>query len=77
MLFAGVSVQLIVISSTFWVTDHKQALLFICCDIFSSVFLILNNIWKFEMEYSSLGIPKHASRITLIVPIHHQSTKKH
>ena len=68
LLFAGVNIQISAVSSTFSVTDHKHVLL-ICYDIFSSMFLILNNIWKFKMESSSLGISKHTSRITLIVSI--------
>ena len=69
MLFAGVSVQMSAVSSTFSVIDHKRVLL-ICCDSFCSMFLILNNIWKFNIESPNLGISKHASRITLIVLIH-------
>ena len=76
LLFAGVRVQISALSSTFSVTDHKHVPM-ICCDIFSSKFLALNIIWKFKVEYASLGISKHSSRITLIVPIHHQITKKH
>ena len=72
LLFADVSIQINAVSSTFIVTDLKHVLL-ICCDIFSSMFLILNNIWKF----SSSGFSKHASKITLMVPNHHQITKKH
>ena len=51
LLFAGASV----VYSTFSVTDHKHVLL-ICCDIFSSMFIIVNNILKFKLEFSSLGI---------------------
>ena len=75
ILFVGVSVQINAVSSTFSVTDHKHVLL-IRCDIFTSMFPVSNNIWKFQMESSSLGISKHASRIALVVPIHHQITKK-
>ena len=69
LLFTGVSVQISAISVTFGVTDHKHVVL-ICCDISSYMFLISNIIWKFKMESSRLGTSKHASRITLIVPIH-------
>ena len=55
-------------------SDHKHVLL-ICCDIFRSMFPIINIIWKFKMESSNLGISKHASRITLILPIYHQIIK--
>ena len=75
LVFTGVTVQICVLSFTFSVTDHKHVL-FICYDIFSSMFLILNNIWKIKMKSSSLDISKHASRITLIVPNHHYITKK-
>ena len=74
LLLAGVSVQINAVSSTFSVTDHKHVLL-ICCDISSSMFLILNNICKLKIESSSVGISKHASRITEVVPIPHQTTK--
>ena len=40
---ARVSVHISAISSTVSVTDHKYVRL-MCCDIFSSMFLILNNI---------------------------------
>ena len=43
MFFADVSIQISAVSSTFSVTDLKHVLL-ICFDIFSSIFLILNNI---------------------------------
>ena len=76
LFFADVSIQISAVSSTFSATDHKHALL-ICFDTFSSMFLILNNSWKFKMESESLGISKHASRITLIAPIQHQITQKH
>ena len=49
LLFSGVSVQISARSSTFTVADCQHVLL-ICCDIFSSMFLKLNKIWKFEME---------------------------
>ena len=39
----GVSIQINAVSSTFSATDIKHVLL-ICFDIFSSMFLILNNI---------------------------------
>ena len=42
-LFADVSIQISAVSSTFGATDLKHVLL-ICFDIFSSMFLILNNI---------------------------------
>ena len=54
------AVQISGVSFTFSVTDTKHVLL-ICCDIFSFMFLILNNIWKFKMEFPSLGISNHAS----------------
>ena len=66
LLFAGVSVQISAASSTFSVTDHQHVLL-ICCDSFSSMFLILNNIWKFKIKSPCLAISKQVSRITLIV----------
>ena len=75
LLFAGVSVQIRAVSSTFHVTDYRHAFL-VCCDIFSSIFLILNDVWKFKTESSSLGISKYAPRITLIVPVPHQFTGK-
>ena len=75
--FVGVSVQINAASSTFIVTDHRNRhVILVCSDIFSSTFPILNNIWEFEIESSSLGISQHASQIILIVPIHHQITKK-
>ena len=43
LLFAGVNLQISAVSSVFSATDHKHVLL-ICFDIFSSMFLILNNI---------------------------------
>ena len=76
LLFAGANVQISAVPFTFSVTDRKHVLL-ICFDIFSSFFLILNNVWKFKI-YSGLGISKHASSsITSIVPIHLQINKKH
>ena len=57
-LFADVSILISAISATFSVTDHKHVLL-ICCDTFSSMFLISSNIWKFgvfKLGYTS----KHA-----------------
>ena len=72
LFLADVSVQISAISSNFSVIDYEHVLL-IFCDIFSSMFLY---IWKFKMESSSLDISKHTSRITLIVPIYHQITKK-
>ena len=45
------------VSSTFSVTCHKHVL-FVCCDIFSCIVLIFNNIWKFKTESSSLGTTK-------------------
>ena len=41
--FADVSIQISAVSSTSSATDHKHVLL-ICFNIFSSMFLILNNI---------------------------------
>ena len=75
LLFPGVSVQISAIFVTFSVTDHKHLLL-ICCDIFCSTFLLSSNVWKFKIKSSSFDTSKHASRITLIVPIHDQITKK-
>ena len=49
LFFADVSIQISAVSSIFIATDLKHVLL-ICFDIFSSMFLILNNIWKFKME---------------------------
>ena len=43
LFFADVSIQISAVSSTFSATDLKHVLL-ICFDIFSSMFLILNNI---------------------------------
>ena len=62
-LFPDVSNQISAVSSTFSVTDHRNVI-FICFEIFSSMFPILNNILKFKMKSLSLCISKHASRIT-------------
>ena len=42
-VFADVSIQISAVSSTFGAKDHKHVLL-ICFDIFSSIFLTLNNM---------------------------------
>ena len=49
VFFADVSIQISEVSSAFSATDLKHVLL-ICFHIFSSMFPILNNIWKFKME---------------------------
>ena len=49
-VFADVSIQINTVSSASSATDLKHVLL-ICFEIFSSMFLILNNILKFKIEF--------------------------
>ena len=56
LLFAGVRVQIIAVSSTLCVTDHKHVLL-ICCDISGFMFFCINPpmVKPFQLRYLAGG----------------------